>query len=270
MLFGLKFVASEFLLKGFRLDSLAFDEESKAFVIIEYKNTSNYSVIDQGYAYLSLLLNNKAEFVLAYNERLGEKQLKMNEVDWSQSRVIFVSPTFSTYQRSAINFKNLPFELYEARKYENNIIEFDKVSTEGASESISSLSKAPATSNVSREIKVYSEEDHYKGGSDNTNELYEALKERVLSLGQVKIEPKKFYIAFKTKTNFFDVEVQKKQLKCHINVKKGELEDPKNIARDVTKIGHYGNGDYEVAIEKQEELDYLMTLVRQSYKKISA
>ncbi|MFL6321994.1 MAG: hypothetical protein ACJ71P_05220 [Nitrososphaeraceae archaeon] len=36
-LFELDFVKSEFELHGFRIDTLAFDNESKAFVIIEYK-----------------------------------------------------------------------------------------------------------------------------------------------------------------------------------------------------------------------------------------
>ncbi|UYZ38007.1 hypothetical protein OD350_10155 [Clostridium beijerinckii] len=45
-IFGLKFIKREFAFNNFRLDTLAFDESSKAFVIIEYKNTSSFSVID--------------------------------------------------------------------------------------------------------------------------------------------------------------------------------------------------------------------------------
>jgi hypothetical protein len=56
-----------------------------------------------------LLLNNKADFILLYNET-GEKKT-LNEVDWSQSRVIFISPSFTTYQRKAIEFRDLPIEL---------------------------------------------------------------------------------------------------------------------------------------------------------------
>ena len=62
-LFGLELVTSEFTLGKFRLDSLCFDFENNAFVIVEYKKGSSYSVIDQGYSYLSLMLNNKADFV---------------------------------------------------------------------------------------------------------------------------------------------------------------------------------------------------------------
>lgn len=62
-IFNIDFVTSEFELNGLRIDSLGFDNDSKSFIIIEYKKDKNFSVIDQGYAYLSLLLNNKTEFI---------------------------------------------------------------------------------------------------------------------------------------------------------------------------------------------------------------
>ena len=49
-------VKSEFTIKNKRIDTLAFDEEAKAFVIIEYKRDKNYSVFDQGVTYLNLML----------------------------------------------------------------------------------------------------------------------------------------------------------------------------------------------------------------------
>lgn len=119
--FGLDFVKSEFALNNFRIDTLAFDKEANAFVIIEYKRDKNFSVIDQGYAYLSLMLNNKADFILEFNENL-DKTLKRNDVDWSQSRVLFVSPAFTNYQREAINFKDLPIELWEVKRFENETV----------------------------------------------------------------------------------------------------------------------------------------------------
>jgi RecB family endonuclease NucS len=61
-LFELDYVKSEFELHGLRIDTLAFDIESGAFVIIEYKKDRNFSVVDQGMAYLNLMLNNKADF----------------------------------------------------------------------------------------------------------------------------------------------------------------------------------------------------------------
>ena len=40
-------VKSEFAIKNFRIDTLAFDSKSKSFVIIEYKKDKNFSIIDQ-------------------------------------------------------------------------------------------------------------------------------------------------------------------------------------------------------------------------------
>ena len=47
---------------------------------------------------MSVMLNNKSDFILEYNERKN-KSLKRDEVDWSQSRIIFISPSFNTYKK---------------------------------------------------------------------------------------------------------------------------------------------------------------------------
>lgn len=107
---NLQFVKSEFAVKNNRIDTLAFDEESKSFVIIEYKRSKNFSVIDQGFSYLNLMLDYKTEFIVEYNETKN-KNLKRNEIDWSQSKVIFVAPSFTQFQKQSSSFKDLPIEL---------------------------------------------------------------------------------------------------------------------------------------------------------------
>lgn len=77
---GIELVKSEFTIKNKRIDSLGFDPQTKAFVIIEYKRERNSSVVDQGFTYLSLMLQNKADFILEYNEN-NQKILKRNDVD---------------------------------------------------------------------------------------------------------------------------------------------------------------------------------------------
>ena len=62
-IFWLEFIITEFQLNNLRIDSLAFDNEANSFVIIEYKRWNSYSVVDQWMSYLSLMLNNKADFV---------------------------------------------------------------------------------------------------------------------------------------------------------------------------------------------------------------
>jgi len=124
--FNLKFVASEFQLDNLRIDTLAFNEETNSFVIIEYKKSKNYSVIDQGYSYLSLLLNNKAEFVLKYNQKFNTNYGK-EDIDFTQSKIMFIAPNYTTYQLKSIEFNDLAFELWKVTKYSNNTVLYDKL-----------------------------------------------------------------------------------------------------------------------------------------------
>ena len=104
VIFNVEFVKSELRVQNFRFDTLCFDNENNSFVIIEYKKGKSYSVIDQGYTYLSILLNNKSDFILEYNETMN-KNLRRDEVDWSQTKIIFISPKFSDFQKNSINFR---------------------------------------------------------------------------------------------------------------------------------------------------------------------
>lgn len=109
-LLDLQYVKREHVIGAFRIDTLACDAGTKAFVVVKHKKGKNFSVIDQVYTYLPLLLNNKADLVLEYNE-LKNAGMRKADVDWTQSRVIFVSPSYIPYQRESINFRDLPIEL---------------------------------------------------------------------------------------------------------------------------------------------------------------
>lgn len=264
---GLEFVKSEFSINKFRIDTLAFDFEANAFVIIEYKRDRNYSVIDQGYAYLSLMLNNKADFILEFNEN-KEKTLKRNDIDWSQSRVLFISPKFTNYQVEAINFKDLPIELWEVKRYSNNTVSFSQIQKGDAQESIKTISKTDKTiTSVTKQIKVYSEDEHLSNIPDNIIELYTKFKAAILNFDNIDIKPKKKYIAFVASRNVIDILPQKKGLKIWLNLKKGDLQDSKGITKDVSSTGHWGNGDYQIQINTDDDLEYIMSLVKQSLKK---
>ena len=267
-IFGLEFVKSEFSLNNFRIDTLAFDREAGTFVIIEYKRDKNFSVIDQGYAYLSLMLNNKADFILEFNENSTEV-LKRNDVDWSQSRVIFVSTSFTTYQKEAINFKDLPIELWEIKRYNNRTVNYNQIKTSGAQESVKTISRQDKTiEKVSKEIKVYTENDHINNGTTETQELYEKLKDGILNLEDyISIQAKKQTVGFKIEDNIFcDIVILAKSLKIYLNLKSGELQDEKELARDVSNVGHWGNGSYEIKMNDSENLEYILSLVKQSLK----
>lgn len=258
------FIETEFSVGNFRIDTLAFDEETKSFKIIEYKNVKNNSLVDQGYTYLKLLLERKADFVLKYNEKTN-KSLRISDIDWSQSRIIFVSPIYTAYQLNATDFKNIPVDLIKVTRYEEDIvdIEFIKKTSNIKVEEMNLISKQEEVNN---EIKVYTEEDHLNNISKEIKELYENLKDKILELDDIDLDIKKVYIAFKGKTNICDVEIFKNKLKVVLNVKKGNLSDPLKITEDISTKGHWGNGDYRVEIFNEEDIDNVIPLIKQSLK----
>ena len=101
---------------------------------------------------------------------------------------------------------------------------------------------------------------------EKIKELYKNLKEEILNLGDIDIEYKKFYIAFKGNTNIVDIEIYNSKIKLFINMKIGSLNDPMNISRDMSKIGHHGNGDYSIDIYKQDDIDMIIPFIKKSYE----
>ncbi len=268
--FGLEFVSSEFSLQNFRIDTLAFDEENKSFVLVEYKRGRSFSVIDQGYSYLALMLNNKADFILEYNEKMKDN-LKRDDVDWSQSRVIFVSNNFTTYQQNAINFKDLPIELREVSKYDNGSVLYSQLKSPDSNESIKTVSKNKTIESVSREVKKYSVDEHFKAGWDKSQELFEELRSRILELdGRIVEKPTKSYIGYQiggknmtaihTRKAGLNVDFQRTQPK--------DVKDPEGKVKPVkNSMKHYNQHISYFVIENLEDIDYAMTLIRQVHKK---
>ena len=283
-LFGLEFVSSEFAVAGFRLDSLVYDEQNNSFVIFEYKKGHSYSVVDQGYSYLSVMLNNKAEFILEYNEKIG-KQLKRNDIDWTSSRVIFVSPSFNTYQKNGVNFKDMPFELWEIRKFEGGLVALEQ-QVSSATESIENISGTNPNSvitKVANEVKVSSETQLVSVLSDEVKQVWEAFKEKLLELPNTSVHTTQKYLSIKYEsTALIYVRFRKKELNCELirgNVypdgktrrKFFEIDDPKKVTRVrewTWKSGVKGTV-YNFPLNSMDQLDYRMYLVKQKYDYIS-
>lgn len=261
---GYKLIDTEFSVGNFRIDSLAFDEETKSFRIIEYKNVRNASLVDQGYTYLKLMLERKADFVLQYNIKT-KLSLTIKDIDWSQSRIIFVSPIFTVYQLNATDFKNIPIDLVKVTRYEENIIEIDFIK-KTSNVKVQDIQTESIQKDVNKEIIVYTEEDHLSKVSDDIKSIYEILKNRILELDDIDLEAKKLYIAFKGSRNITDIEFHKNKLKVYINMKKGCLNDPLKITKDISNKGHWGNGDYCATINNEDEIDNIIPLIKQSLK----
>ncbi|WQW54631.1 DUF262 and DUF1524 domain-containing protein [Helicobacter pylori] len=117
-----------------------------------------------------------------------------------------------------------------------------------------------------REKKAY-DLSSYKFGS-HSRELFDILSKEIKALDERITESfMKAYIAYKFKTNFVDIVVQTKDLKLYLNMKFNELQDEKNLARDMTNKGHLGNGDIEIKLETKENIPYCLGLIKQALEK---
>lgn len=115
---------------------------------------------------------------------------------------------------------------------------------------------------------AYSLDDHPHLQGGITRDLYDVLRQEVLALDDcVREEVLKLYIAFKAETNFLDVVPQAKRLRLSLNLPFADLDDPRGMAKDVSGLGRWGNGDVEVRLESLSELPYVMGLVRQSLER---
>ena len=120
-----------------------------------------------------------------------------------------------------------------------------------------------------RREEAYTIEDHAHLARGSTfRPLFDLFRREVLALSPVVTEEfLKLYVAYKAETNFVDVVPLASRLDLVLNMQFHELHDPRGLAKDITNLGRWGNGDVEVELREPEELRYVMGLVRQAFEK---
>jgi predicted transport protein len=246
--FGLEFVASEYNLRDCYFDTLAFNPETKAFEIIEFKKQTSLNVMEQGQTYLNLVLEYKEKVLLDYDE-LKNRNFKLKDIDWTATRVKFIAPNFTRYQIGALNPKT-PFELYEVKKYGLDIVGYERIQPLISSQVGKPMS---LTGKAGKEIIVNAPADIIAKTPPFLKDSVRAIEEKALELGSdVEEQAGKSSISFKTKKKTF---LQIWLYKDHIQVSfpyGNELTDNKNLLRGIGKTGRYINissGDKITGIE---------------------
>lgn len=268
--FGYKFIASELKVDNFRFDTLAWNPETKSFVIIEYKKDKNFSVVDQGFSYLSLLVNKREFFLYEYFEHT-KHNLSRSEVDWAQSRVVFVSPYFTSHQINSVNFRNMAFDLYEVKLFDNNTILYDQVKPSESSESIETVMASPAVQTVSREIKNITVEDVFKPSWQKSRGLFDVLDEKILALNpNIKRNIVKSYVGYKIdQKNILllkgfqagpSIEFMRSQPK--------DFKDPESkVEYTQNSLKYYNQHTSWFWVKNFDDVDYAMMLIKQAYER---
>jgi predicted transport protein len=191
-----------------------------------------------------------------YNSEMGDKPF---------------AEKLEVYKESAMHNLN-KYVVQQSTWNEQTIVERSEILSTCACE----VWKAPVLSAETEEkykpqeetVKQEFDFDHYNINEAFVKMLYLKLNEAIMALEpKAKVEYKKLYIAYKLKTNFVDIVVQKSRLRLAVNLDFDEVYDPTGICKDVTDLGRWGNGDVEIGFDSLSMLDATMEIIKQAIDK---
>ncbi|MFH1366491.1 MAG: hypothetical protein ABIH38_00685 [Patescibacteria group bacterium] len=264
-LFGFDFIKTEFGGQGLSIDTIAYDPETKAPVLIEYKRDEQDTVFDQGMSYLGWLLEHKGDYKVELMEKIGKK-----EIDWTQTKVIFIARNFSKYHIKAASFRNLPIELWRYDFYDNFLL-LEKIELVKSDISISSVVKNYSAEKITKEIKPYTVEQHLQKGSPLTQELFNQFDEGFPNIAQgFEKHPVKYWIGYyKGGYNLVEISIQKKKLILSLlRAKPSDLSDPEQKMKYMPySLKNYNKHISTVNINNQSDVVYSLMLIKQLYEK---
>lgn len=259
--FGCRFVATEFStgsVHSGRIDSLALSEDGNP-VIIEYKKVEDSKLINQALFYLDWIKDHKGDFELAVQKALGKVS-----VNWEYIRVICLAPSYDRYSLHAVKHMGIGLELWQYHKYENGLLEIEEIFRRSDQSKPKESSRTSKTSSKAITATTATFEDHVSKANADIQPLVREIGEMICGLNDSIAEvPLKLYVAYKLAKNIASLEVHKKEALLFLPLKHDSTMP--SIARDVSKIGHWGTGDLEVRIGSSEDLEAAMPLIRNAY-----
>ncbi len=119
----MQFLKTESTIGNYRLDSVAFDNNTNSFVILEYKNTKKHDVVGQCMSYHALFTSHMADFHVLYfdcNNKIPK------DVKADKCSVIVIAPDYAKYQIGSVNSASWLY-LFKITKYGNDIITLEEI-----------------------------------------------------------------------------------------------------------------------------------------------
>ncbi|MEI2819494.1 MAG: DUF5655 domain-containing protein [Marmoricola sp.] len=276
-IFGVRLLASEYstgLIHAGRMDSIGIDESGTP-VIFEYKRNISESVINQGLFYLDWLIDHQGDFKVLVQERLGHEVAKT--VDFAGPRLVCIANGFTRYDEHALRRIGGAIELVRYQQFEGGLLAFDLVASTTANKAaqtktLSARNPVNEDSNATRPTtpgKYTTVAEHLQKSPRRLQELYDDLRVAIEGLGDdVSINQTKYYFNFRKLKSFASVEVysQAQKLLVYVKLDPQSMVLEEGFMRDVTNIGHLGNGHLELTITSPETLAKAMPYISASYE----
>jgi hypothetical protein len=175
-----------------------------------------------------------------------------------------------------VNFRDVPFELWEIKKYTNNMISLNQHQP-SSKESIQELegTKDSVIKDVGKEVKVVSEDELFVGKKEGLHDLYLEMKEKILDWDDLKLTNNDRYVrVIRGKKIKFYIHVQKDNLRINFLSRidfMGNVKSKKNkfILDDPKKIFSLNKNRYKelytIKINDNKNLDYMILMLKQKF-----
>ncbi len=267
---GIRFLASEYPTGPWhrgRIDSLGLDESNNP-VVIEYKKGSDNGVVSQAVSYLSWLRSARHEFEALVKEKLGTEVAEA--IDWRNPRMVCIAAGFSHHDRVAVHDLDKRIDLVRYRVFDGGLLSLMLVeSAPGTTSPASARRHSPG-----REVTVdvddgtKSVQATLDAVSDDLRALYAELDEVLTASGEVEVDTKQHYIAYRRMVNIASVIFRRKHeaILVYLRVDPDTVVLEEGFSRDMHGIGHLGTGDLEVRISSAACLEKAGPLIRRAFE----
>jgi len=188
-------------------------------------------------------------------------------VDWNSPRVICIAESYNKYDLDTIDILPINIELLKYRIYENDVLLLDAEGYQKVNISTSGIFKKSDKQQKTIKLqKEYSIDELFKSNWKESRELFNHLREKILSLDKnITEKVTKLYIAYKLENNFCEIVPQAKGLRVHLDIPREKATSQKFQIDDISEKGHWATGNTRFYIESLNELDEAMELIKQSY-----
>lgn len=130
---------------------------------------------------------------------------------------------------------------------------------------ISSITAAVDNVEVSAKA-TYTEEEHVQRALPQIQQIYQDLKQKVMTLGNISFDPKKEYMVMNNKGNrFASVVFRKKKVALFLIMPFGALNDPKDLFSKIGTVQDKVGWNYLLEMRDESDLDYVFEMLKQSY-----
>ncbi len=247
--FGAKFLKSEFVIDGGRMDSIGLDENNSP-IIFEYKRNLNENVINQGLFYLDWLMGHRRDFEWLVMESLGKAVAE--RIDWTAPTVVCIANDFTKYDVYAVNQISRNIKLVKYVRYGKELILFEQVNSQKLNGS-----KGIETAQTNGSVTHYTtQEELLHKIPAKIRELFNDICSYIEFVDEeLDVVQLKYYKAYKKIQNVICLEAHKEKVLLYLKLDPTKETLEKGFSRDVSKIGHCGTGDFEISVSNEHQFE---------------